>query len=415
MKALFLTHNLPERGSYFRALEIARRLAVRGHEVDLGFISEWKKYRPAVREEPVGAGLLRFIEFPYRSYLNERQEGWGIFDNFWRTLRVLRGHYAFLYAFSHKPDCILPALLGRFACPRLVLDWSDWWSGPEGLYQACVLPSEAFRSLARPIRAFRRLIFAAEQLWEPRVWRLADAVTLISSEFFRHPAVERAELQEKSFVMHSGAPLDSIRPMDKFEARSRCALNLPPDAVVFVYVANFHTDERLLLEAFARHLAQHPQSFLIVVGSDFENLTPELHAVIRGRMLHVGRQPFQRVAEYLGAADVLLLPLTDIALNRARYPHKLSDYVAAGRPIVACDVGETGRLLRKYRIGLLTEPNSYSFAKGMSSILQVRSEWERLGAEVRQAAERHFNWDQLCADLFDFLGQRLGLEFFPDV
>ena len=46
MQALFLVHNLPERGSYFRALEIARRLAARGHGVELVCISDERKYRP---------------------------------------------------------------------------------------------------------------------------------------------------------------------------------------------------------------------------------------------------------------------------------------------------------------------------------------------------------------------------------
>jgi len=409
MRAFFLTHNLRERGSYFRALEIAKRLAARGHEVDFGFVSEWKKYRPHVLEEAVGDGRLRYIEFPHWTFVNDRQEGWGFFDNYSRIVQVWRGHYDFLYAFSHKPDCILPAWLGHPVCPRFVLDWSDWWSGPEGLYQACVLPSAGFRSLPRPIRLVRRFVFALEQWWEPRIWRFAHAATLISSEFFRHPLVEREELQPKAYVMHSGAPLDAIRPMDKLEARRRCELEFPPDATIFGYVANFHTDERLLLEAFARHLQEHPSSYLLVVGSDFENMPPDLYEAVASRIVHVGRQPFERIGEFLGSADVLLLPLTNIALNRARYPHKLSDYVASGRPIIACDVGETGRLLRKYRIGILTEPNAYSFAKAMTTSAQLRESWPKMGEEIRKAAENYFDWDKLCAGLFDFLSRRLNL------
>lgn len=409
MKALFLTHNLRERGSYFRALEIAKRLAARGHEVDFGFVSEWKKYRPQLHEEQVGSGLLRCIEFPYWTLFNDKQEGWGVFDNFCRTVRVLRGGYDFLYAFSHKPSCVFPAWLGHLACPRFVLDWSDWWSGPEGLYQACVLPSAGFQSLPRPMRWARRAVFAIEQWWEPRIWRFAHAVTLISSEFFRHPFVEREELRPKAYVMHSGASLDAIKPMDKNEARKLIGIEFPPEAVVFGYVANFHTDERLLLEAFARHLVENPYSFLLVVGSDFENMTPDIYECVRERVVHVGRQPFTRIGLYLAAADVLLLPLTNIALNRARYPHKLSDYVAAGRPLIACDVGETGRLLRKYSIGLLTEPNAYSFAKAMSSAVALRDSWDRMGSDVRKAAETYFDWDKLCTGLFEFLSRRLDL------
>ncbi len=410
MKALFLTHNLTERGSYFRAYEIARRLAARGHEIDFGYVSEWKKYRPHIAEEGVGRGLLRRIEYPHFTFFNDRQEGWGLFDIFWRLSHVVHHHYDFVYAFSHKPDCLVPPRLARAVCPRFVLDWSDWWSGPEGLFQTCVLPSAGFRSLPHPLRLARRAVFALEQWWEPRIWRLADAVTLISSEFLFHPLVDRQELLEKAYVMHSGAPLEVIRPMDKVHARRSIGLELPSDAVVFGYVANFHTDERLLLEAFARVRMTLPEARLLVVGSAFETMTPELQATAGGHIIHMGRQPFERIGAFLAAADILLLPLSDIALNRARYPHKLSDYVAAGRPIVACDVGETGRLLRRYQFGILTEPSEYAFAKGMISAVSLRFQWEQLGAEVRRAAEKFFDWDRLCDGLFEFLGRQLNLE-----
>ncbi|MCX7963098.1 MAG: glycosyltransferase family 4 protein [Candidatus Sumerlaea chitinivorans] len=411
MRALFLTHNLPERGSYFRAWEIARRLAARGHEVDFGHISEHKKYRPHIHELPCERGQLRRIEFPNRTIINERQEGWGIFDLGWRCARVLRHKYDLVYAFSHKPDCLMPALISRVHGTALVLDWSDWWSGPEGLYQFCVLGSAPFRSLPRPIRWARRAVFAVEQVIEPRAWRLADCLTLISHEFLSHPLVERHALWEKSIVLHSGAPLDAIVPQPKGEARQRIGLELPPEAIVLGYVANFHTDEQLLLEAFARALQRHQELYLLVVGSDFESLTPELHEQTRGRIHHMGRRPFNQIGDYLAAADVLLLPLTNIALNRARYPHKLSDYVAAGRPIVACDVGETGRLLKRYQIGMLTEPTARGFAHGIQNMLSARSQWEQMGKDVRRAAEEHFNWDHLCQRLFGFLETRLPLSF----
>src|SRR5207249_2172066 len=110
------------------------------------------------------------------------------------------------------------------------------------------------------------------------------------------------------------------------------------------YVANYHMDERLLLEAFAEVCSKRNEVYLLVAGADFEQSDPALHQRIKANIRHVGRLPFEKIGAFLCAADILLLPLRDIALDRARYPHKLSDYAAAGRPIVACDVGETGRI-----------------------------------------------------------------------
>jgi len=421
VKALFLVHNLPFRGSYFRALEIARRLAWRGHEVEFVHISEHKRRRPSSHIMDAGEGrqqgdkqsaAITMIESPNQTFFNDRQEGWGIFDNGFRVCHALRSRWDLVYGFSHKPDCVLPTLAARARGAKVVLDWSDWWGGSEGLYQMCVTPSDGFRSLPLPLRTIRRAVFAAESAWEPRACGIADAITLISEEFLHHPR-SPASLRQKAYVMHSGAPLEQIKPMDKTEARA--ALNFPgrgiaPGSIVLGYLANFHTDERLLVEAVAHAIGQGLDLHLIVAGADFERFAPDIDRILKGRVHHFGRIPFDGIPAFLGAADVLLLPLSDVALNRARYPHKLSDYVAAGRPIVACDVGETGRLLRRYNFGLAVKPDAASFAEGISRMAALRGEWAALGAQTRRAAEEHFDWDTLCAGLFAFFRERMGLK-----
>jgi glycosyltransferase involved in cell wall biosynthesis len=430
MRALFLVHNLPERGSYFRALEIARRVAARSHFVQFAYVGNSRKYRPIYncyrdpgRNRAGTAGQhehehekqrdarskIVFAEMPYFTFFNDRQEGWSVFDNAIRARDALASKWDLVYGFSHKPDCVLPGLAAKLRGAKLILDWSDWWGGPEGLYRQCVIPSNAFQSMPRPFRYARGAVFALEEMWEPWVYRAADAVTLISEEFYRHPRAPRG-LAEKSLVFHSGAPLDQIQTMEKQAARERIGLGVPTGSTVLGYVANFHMDERLVMEAFAQVCRANAEVHLLVVGADFETTTPEIHAATRDRIHHFGRQPFERVGEFLGASDILLMPLTDIALDRARYPHKLSDYVAAGRPIVACDVGETGRLLKRYGIGSLCQPKAASFAESILELSSQRHDWTALGIETRAAATQHFVWDRICQKLFDFLSARTGID-----
>lgn len=433
MNALFLVHNLPDRGSYFRALEIARRFAARGHHVQFAFTSNEKKYRPsytpmeasqALRRPVIHSGTSRgylssdvlspknnfvWAEMPHFTFFNDRQEGWGLPDNFFRSKDALADKWDLVYGFSHKPSCFLPGVLAKSRGAKLVLDWSDWWGGNEGLYRRCVLPSNTFRSMPGPLRLGRRLTFAVDSFLEPRAFNRADAVTMTSLEFLQYHRIS-AGLSEKSYVVHSGAPLDQIRPLDKFASRQEIGWRGPADAVVLGYVANFHMDERLLMEAFAAVCDARPDVHLLVVGADLEASDPDLHRRTTGRIHHFGRQPFDRVGQYLGAADILLLPLTDIALDRARYPHKISDYVAAGRPLVACDVGETGRLLRKFDFGTLAVANPAAFAESILHLCSRSSEWLETGTRIRNVAEEHFNWDAICEDLFGFLSTKLRIE-----
>lgn len=420
MNALFLVHNHKNRGSFFRALELARRFANRGWNVQFAFTSETRLYKPFYtpvdiaesyvapdhgthpnsRPDMPAAGSAPFTwaEMPCFTFVNARQEGWSLFDNGWRIRDALVRKWDLVYGFSHKPDCVLPAIASKLRGAKVILDWADWWGGPEGLYQHCVIPSAGFRAMPRPLQLAKRAVFAAEDLWEGAVYRAADLVTLISEEYYKHPRAPK-NLHEKSLIIHSGAPLDQITPTDKQIARESFRLHFPPEAVVLGYVANFHMDETLLMEAFAQLCRQRDDVYLLLAGAPLEATTPEQHTASLGRIHHVGWQPFSSMNNFLGAADILLLPLTDIALDRARYPHKLSDYVAAGRPIVACDVGETGRLLRRYNFGTLSAPTPEDFAKKIHTLANTPSQWQPEGEKTRNAAEQHFNWDNITDKL----------------
>lgn len=400
-------------------MEIARRVAQHGHYVEFICIGEHRMYRPEFSVIDTATGkpasttaapthAITRIEAPYRTFLNDKQEGWSVFDNSFRVGRAAGSRWDLVYGFSHKPDCVLPALVAKLRGAKIVLDWSDWWGTSEGLFEACVVPSDYFQALPKPLRLIRRTVFAAEGAWEPKVYGLADAVTLIGEDYLAHPRAPKS-LASKSLVMHSGSPLREITPLPKDECRARLGLTIPPDAFVFGYMANFHTGERLMLEAFARVCAERNDAWMLVVGSDFEKSDPALHEAIKHRVIHAGRQPFERVGLYLGASDALLLPLNDVALDRARYPHKFSDYVAAGRPIIACNVGETGRLMARYSIpGALTTATAEGFATGMLQVMNSGN-LETEGREVRRIAEEHFDWDVMCGRLFEFIETQTGV------
>jgi len=60
--------------------------------------------------------------------------------------------------------------------------------------------------------------------------------------------------------------------------------------------------------------------------------------VDRPNVQWVGRQPLSRLPRYLAAIDVGLTPYVDNAFNRASFPLKTLEYLAAGRPVVSTDL-----------------------------------------------------------------------------
>lgn len=92
-----------------------------------------------------------------------------------------------------------------------------------------------------------------------------------------------------------------------------------------------------LLEA----VAEHGANLLIVgprlnVSSDNDRRMNDL--LERSNVQWLDRQPFERLPSILAAADVGLTPYTDTPFNRASFPLKTLEYLAAGLPVVTTDL-----------------------------------------------------------------------------
>ena len=123
-------------------------------------------------------------------------------------------------------------------------------------------------------------------------------------------------------------------------------------------------------------------------------------------VLDTGPVPPGDVQWWVAAADVALLPYLDSDFNRARWPIKLGEYIAAGRPVVACDIGELGRVVREHELGLLARPDMSDFADQVLELLRDPARARAVGVRARRVAEEHFDWRILAARLETFLSTR---------
>ncbi len=120
---------------------------------------------------------------------------------------------------------------------------------------------------------------------------------------------------------------------------------------------------RVLLEA-ARVLAAEGESFrLAISGTAHEGLdcddVPALvgEFALNDLVKQTGWLPLEEVTAAMVAADILVVPKLDHIANRAGMPTKLAEYLAAGRPIVASNVGDIPLYLVDGENALLCAPN----------------------------------------------------------
>ncbi len=160
---------------------------------------------------------------------------------------------------------------------------------------------------------------------EAATLRRAQAVAVVSP-----PLLERyAAMGRTATMIPNGCTPEAYAGVD--------TAPVPDDARMPGPVAGFvgHVNDRIdlgLLEAVA-----DTGCSLLIVGPVAAGYRPERFAALAARpnVRHVGAKPFAGLPGYLRVIDVGLTPYADTPFNRASFPLKTLEYLAAGRDVVS--------------------------------------------------------------------------------
>ena len=371
MQILFLSFNVAYKGgaTFYRAMHLAQGLACLGHQVTLIASSPGNMVRFS---QKVKKGF-RLVEAP-GIFPTRWRHGYDPYETLRRVKWVSQRTFEIVHAFDSRPVVIYPALFAHRKGSRLIMDWCDWF-GRGG----------AAEQRANPI--LRTVMRYADTYYEEAFRRRADATTVINTALEQralHLGIPSATI----YRLPNGADTENIRPIDQQAAQT--ALGLSGNAPLLGYVgALFPGDARLLSEAFLMVQEAKPQARLLIIGNPKVNLPPQ-EGVIK-----TGFVTYEQLNLYLASCDILLLPLTDNLANRGRWPSKIGDYFAAGRPTVACAVGDMPQVLEETGAGLTTDPAVQPFAAGILRLLDDPSLRFQMGKKARHAAESRYNWQTL--------------------
>jgi glycosyltransferase involved in cell wall biosynthesis len=175
-------------------------------------------------------------------------------------------------------------------------------------------------------------------------------------------------------------------------------------------------DVATLVRAVAPLRRRTPAAHLVVVGDGPERESLEELARSQGiaeAVTFTGPVPHAEVAAYIGAFDVAVVPY---GRERTSYfsPLKLFEYLAAGRPVVAADVGDLGRCVRHGETGLLYPPgDAEALAEAIGAMLSDRARAGSLARAGREHVGEYHTWEgnaRLVVELTDQLVTRKSVE-----
>jgi len=246
----------------------------------------------------------------------------------------------------------------------------------------------------------RVLLGRADDAWERKVYLSVDGLTVICSALEKR-AIAFGVPAHTIRLLPVGANIDTIQPLDKAMMREKHGL--PRDVPIVTYVGINTYDTALLGRIFVELTKRNRQVLLLLIGTrmpEFDKVVAQAH--VKDRVIYRGFIPYDQLGEQLACGDIMLLPYTNQPLNTGRYPNKIGDYMAVGRPTVTNPTGDLQRLVEKERIGLLAPETPHAFADTVQQLIEHPGLAEEIGNHARQVAEQKYSWHALARDLVDF-------------
>ncbi|MGH7885214.1 MAG: glycosyltransferase family 4 protein [Thermodesulfobacteriota bacterium] len=206
---------------------------------------------------------------------------------------------------------------------------------------------------------------------------------------------------QNSVVAHNGVEIEKFDVgADKNELRKN--LNIPRNSIIVTYSGNTYEGRGIeYIIQVARYMKD--VEFLIVGGSEKDNHVYKLFVKQIGitNIKFTGFVDHKKVADYLLASDILLMPYTrNVTIKggtdayQFTSPIKLFEYMAAERPIIASSIPSVMEILKDGMNSVIIEPgNGEELAKTIRGLIKDKNIALFIAKNARREVSK-YTWEK---------------------
>ncbi len=386
--------------------EMAAWLAARGHHVDavvgLPHYPFWEvnaAYRSKEFHAEIidGVRVLRvphFVPSPERTGAIERIRLESSF-----SMRALRYWLPFLLQSRHY-DAVIAI------CPPMQVGVYPWlyhvFRGVPWVFHIQDLQVDVAVRLGLLDGRLGKMLYAVENF----LLRRATRVSTIT-EAMRRRIIAKGVPERHTWLFPNWSDITFIRPMPRNNA-FRQELRVGEDQLLLMYAGNMGEKQglELVLQA-ADHLRHHSRVSFVLVGAGVARQRLERMAedMKLPNVTFLPVQPLERLPEMLAAADVHLVVQKSEAADLVM-PSKLTNVLAAGRPVVATANPDTALhdVLTSYQAGIVTPSGDLrAFVDALRRLTESATLREQMGRNARLYAERYLDKERILREFEDKL------------
>ena len=259
--------------------------------------------------------------------------------------------------------------------------------------QICELPNLVHWLKRRGVKTPVVMRLTAPNYYDPR-GGVAQADALIASG----ASIERLRERGQARVVDVPNAVDAerFRPQPSDFRKRR---GIGRDEFVALYVARFQAfkNHALLIDAFARFVADHPAARLLLAGSCPLRERCEQQAAERGladKVLVLGEVPYAELPAVYAAADAMA-----ISSDYESFCFAAIEAMAMGLPVLTTDCAWVPRLVADGAGLVVPVGDPAAFAAGLKKLADNPALRQRLGAAGRQHVLERHTWPASAAKL----------------
>lgn len=291
---------------------------------------------------------------------------------------------------GHRPSSGIPCWVHRVFYRSKY--FSEWWEhfGEGGIYDE--MP-----------RWYQMTLGVVDNYFEVRNRKRADGCLPISSLLNKRALGEDIP-ESKLLILNGGSDVDNI-VFHESSVPSKRKFNQDINSFIICLIGINDTEFINNIDLFksVKKLIDDNYRIKIIGTGKVDNLIMHQLGFDYSEFIHIyGWLSYEEFTALVGCADLFSLIQKNSLRNRSRFPNKLGDYLAAGRPIIANRVGEIGVYADRYPevFHIVNESNSSI----IDSIILAYKNWENGAVDygtIRKIAVEN-SWRERAKELSKF-------------
>lgn len=375
-KILFSHFSVFKDGGWYRSFSLAKGLVKCGNDVT--FLTTQNKFEkfPYSVENIEGVNVVKVFDIGPKKL---KKLGVSPLSVIIKLFFVLKFKFDIVHADSgHRPSSGFPCRLNRLIYKsKYITEWWDFF-GKGGQYDS------------KPL-LWKLTYGFYDNYMEKKDKKIADGVVPLSI-FLKRRALDLGVNDNRILVLNGGADNEKIN-FYQDNTKFRKKFNIKKDAIVFCFVG-MNKGEIDDIENFIKaFVALNNKKFvLLTTGKKLSKNTINYYKlndyIVELGFLNYGEE----FSQALSCADYFISVLKNNKRNNGRWPNKIGDYLAAGRPVLISPVGDLLFYHKKYprifiNVGNTKEENFNSLKKLLS--VNENPDYN----EIRKISENYFDWN----------------------